>query len=148
MKKFNWPLWLGFIVTIFAFLSYPFIFANWATTRDFPWVNIPLFILALVLLFLGVRRAFAPGRRLVSKIVAPIVATLSLLVIAMFILTAFVVSRWLPPSTNAPQVNQKAPEFTLQDTGNKAVSLTALLTEPINNKPTRGTLLVFYRGYW
>jgi hypothetical protein len=148
MKKLNWPLWLGFILTIFAFLSYPFIFANWAATRDFPWVNIPLFVLALVLLFFGLRRAFAPGRRLVSKIIAPLVATVSLLVVAMFILTAFVVSRWLPPSTNAPQVNQKAPEFTLRDTGNKPISLTALLTEPINNKPPRGALLVFYRGYW
>ena len=148
MKKINWPLWLGFVITIFAFLSYPFIFANWATTRDFPWVNIPLFILALFLLFFGVRRAFAPGRRLVSKIVAPIVATISVLVIVMFVLTAFVVSRWLPPSTNAPQVNQHAPEFTLKDTGNKPVSLTSLITEPINNKPPRGTLLIFYRGYW
>jgi hypothetical protein len=148
MKKINWPLWLGFVITIFAFLSYPFIFANWATTRDFPWVNIPLFILGLVLLFFGVRRAFAPGRRLVSKIIAPIVATISVLVIVMFVLTAFVVSRWLPPSTNAPQVNQHAPEFTLKDTGNKPVSLTSLITEPINNKPPRGTLLIFYRGYW
>ena len=148
MKKINWPLWLGFVITIFAFLSYPFIFANWATTRDFPWVNIPLFIVALVLLFFGVRRAFAPGRHLISKIIAPIVMLISVLVIAMFIFTAFVVSRWLPPSTNAPQVNQHAPEFTLKDTGNKPVSLTALLTEPINNKSPRGTLLIFYRGYW
>ena len=148
MKKINWPLWLGFILSIFAFLSYPFIFANWATTRDFPWVNIPLFILALVLLFFGVRRAFAPGRRLVSKIVAPTITLISLLVLALFIFTSFIVSRWLPASANAPQVNQKAPEFTLKDTGNKAVSLTALLTEPINNKRPRGVLLVFYRGYW
>jgi|ERR1043166_1919377 hypothetical protein len=148
MKKINWPLWLGFILSIFAFLSYPFIFVNWATTRDFPWVNIPLFILALVLLFFGVRRAFAPGRRLVSKIVAPTITLISLLVLALFIFTSFIVSRWLPASANAPQVNQKAPEFTLKDTGNKAVSLTALLTEPINNKRPRGVLLVFYRGYW
>src|ERR1041385_7279981 len=112
MKKINWPLWLGFILSIFAFLSYPFIFANWETTRDFPWVNIPLFVVALVLLFFGVRRAFAPGRRLVSKIVAPIVATISLLVLAMFIFTSFIMSRWLPASANAPQVNQPAPQFT------------------------------------
>jgi hypothetical protein len=148
MKRFNWPLWLGFILSIFAFLSYPFIFANWETTRDFPWANIPLFILALALLFVGVRRAFAPGRRLASKIVAPVVTTISALVLAMFIFTSFIVSRWLPASTNAPQVNQKAPEFTLKDTGNKTVSLTDLLSQPINNKPPRGVLLVFYRGYW
>jgi hypothetical protein len=148
MKKFNWPLWLGFILSIFAFLSYPFIFVNWATTRDFPWVNIPMFIVALVLLFFGVRRAFAPGRRLVSKIVAPTVATISLLVLALFIFTSFIMSRWLPASANAPQVNQKAPEFTLKDTGNKTVSLATLLSEPVNNKPPTGVLLIFYRGYW
>jgi hypothetical protein len=148
MKKINWPLSLGLIVSIFAFLSYPFIFVNWETTRDFPWANIPLFILALALLFFGLRRAFAPGRRLPSKIVAPIVTMISLLVLAMFIFTAFIASRWLPASAGAPQVNQKAPEFTLKDTGNKVVSLTELLSQPINNKPPRGVLLVFYRGYW
>jgi cytochrome oxidase Cu insertion factor (SCO1/SenC/PrrC family) len=76
------------------------------------------------------------------------VITFSLLIVAMFIFTSFVASRWLPASTGAPQVSQKAPEFTLKDTGNKAVSLTDLLSQPINNKPPRGVLLVFYRGYW
>jgi peroxiredoxin len=71
-----------------------------------------------------------------------------LLVLAMFIFTSFIASRWLPASANAPQVNQKAPEFTLKDTSNKAVSLSALLSEPINGKPPRGVLLVYYRGYW
>jgi hypothetical protein len=148
MKKINWPLWLGFIVTIFAFLSYPFLFVNWETTRDFPRVNLPLFILALVLLFFGVRRAFAPGRRMISKVVAPVIATISLLVIAMFVFTAFILSRRLPASANAPQVNEKAPDFTLKDIGNKPVSLAELLSQPINNKPPKGVLLVFYRGYW
>jgi hypothetical protein len=148
MKKINWPLWLGFILSIFAFLSYPFIFTNWETTRDFPWVNIPLFILAFALLFIGVRRAFAPGRRLASKIIAPAIAFISVLVLAMFIFTSFIASRWLPASANAPQVNQKAPDFTLKDTGNKPLSLTDLLSQPINSKPPKGVLLVFYRGYW
>ena len=148
MKRINWPLWLGLILSIFSFLSYPFIFANWETTRDFPWVNIPLFILALALLFFGLRRAFAPDRRLLSKIVAPVVTTISLLIMAMFIFTAFIASRWLPASAGAPQVNQKAPEFTLPDTGNKPVSLAELLSQPINNQPPKGVLLVFYRGYW
>jgi len=148
MKKINWPLWLGFAITIFAFLSYPLLFVKWETTRDFPWINLPLFMLALVLLFIGLRRAFAPGRRLVSKIVAPMIATVCVLVVAMFIFVAFIASRWLPASTGAPQVNQKAPEFTLPDTNNKPVSLTELLTRPINNQPPKGVLLVYYRGYW
>ena len=148
MKRFNWPLWLGLIVCIFSLISYPFIFANWETTRDFPWVNIPLFVFGFVLLFFGLRRAFAPGRRLASKIVAPIVTAFCLLVLAMFIFTSFIASRWLPASANAPQVNQRAPEFALTDTSNKPISLTDLLSQPINNKAPRGVLLVFYRGYW
>src|SRR3954468_4705062 len=148
MKKFNWPLWLGFLLTIFAFVSYPFIFANWEATRDFPWANIPLFVVALVLLVFGVRRAFAPGRRLFSKIVAPTIALISLLVVALFIFSSFIASRWLPPSTGAPQVSQKAPDFSLMDTNRKQVSLTDLLTQPINDKPPKGVLLIYYRGYW
>ena len=148
MKRFNWPLWLGLVLCIFSFVSYPFIFANWETTRDFPWVNVPLYVLAFVLLFIGLRRAFARGRGLAAKIVASVVTTICLLVVAMFIFTSFIASRWLPASANAPQVKQKAPEFTLTDTSNKAVSLTDLLSQPINNKPAKGVLLVFYRGYW
>ena len=148
MKRINWPLWLGFVLSIFAFLSYPLLFVNWETTRDFPWANIALFVVAAVLLFIGLRRAFAPGRRMLSKVVAPIVTTVSLLVLAMFIFTTFIASRWLPASAGAPQVNQKAPEFALKDTNNRPLSLAELLSQPINNKPPKGVLLVFYRGYW
>lgn len=148
MKKFNWPIWAGFLLTFFAFLSYPFIFIEWPITRDFPWVNLFLFAVALVLLFIGVRRAFRPDRRLISKIVAPILATLSVLVIAFFIFIAFIQSRWLPVSQAAPAVGQKAPEFTLTDTNNQPVTLAALLSQPLNNKPPKGVLLIFYRGYW
>ena len=158
MKKLNWPIWLGFILSIFSFFSYPIIFVNWAVTRDFPWANLLLFVIAAVLLFIGLRRAFAPGRRLVSKIVGPVLATLGLLALGMFIFVAFVASRWLPPSTNAPQVGQKAPDFALMDTNNKSVSLSALLTQPIeparpamvaeSQRPLKGVLLIFYRGYW
>ncbi len=148
MKKINWPIWIGFLLSVFAFLSYPFIFVNWPATRDFPWVNLPLFAVAAVLLFIGVRRAFTPQRRLISKIVAPVFATLSALILALFIFTAFVASRWLPSSQGAPQVGQKAPEFTLADTNNKPVSFSELRTAPINGKAPKGVLLIFYRGYW
>lgn len=148
MKRINWQLWLGFVLSIFAFLSYPLVFVNWAGTRDFPWANLILFALAMLLVFFGIRRAFAPERRRLSKIVASVVAALSVLVLGMFIFVAFIGSRWLPPSTNAPQVAQKAPDFSLTDTNNKSVSLTELLSQPINGKPARGALLIFYRGYW
>ncbi|HEX6187907.1 MAG TPA: hypothetical protein VFZ40_07495, partial [Pyrinomonadaceae bacterium] len=116
MKKLNWPLWTGFLLTFFAFLSYPFLFIEWPITRDFPWLNLLLFAVALVLLFVGIRRAFMPERRVISKIVAPILATISVLVLAFFIFIVFIQSRWLPASQAAPAVGQKAPEFTLTDT--------------------------------
>ena len=148
IKRFNWAIWAGFLLSIFAFLSYPLIFVNWPVTRDFPWANIALFVVAAFLLFVGIRRAFAPGRRRLSKILSALGALLSVLVLGMFILVAFIGSRWLPASTRAPQVSQKAPGFTLNDTNDKPVSLTELLSQPVNNKPAKGVLLIFYRGYW
>lgn len=146
--KFNWPIWVSLVLSIFAFLSYPLIFVNWPVTRDFPWANLTLFAVAAFLLIVGIRRAFAPGRRRLSKILSALVATLSVLVLGMFILVAFIGARWLPASTGAPQVSQKAPGFTLNDTNSKPVSLTDLVLQPINGKPAKGVLLIFYRGYW
>jgi len=60
----------------------------------------------------------------------------------------FVMGSWLPRSPGAPQVGQKAPDFTLTDSNNKPVTLAQLLTEPIDDKPPKGVLLTFYRGYW
>lgn len=148
MKRLNWPIWLGFLLSLFALLSYPFVFINWPVTRDFPWANLLLFAAAVVLLFVGLRRAFSPGRRRISKIVAPVVASLSILILGLFLFSFFVASRWLPASRGAPQVGQKAPDFTLADTTNKQVSLSSLLSEPINGKPAKGVLMIFYRGYW
>jgi hypothetical protein len=158
LKEINWPIWAGFLLAVIAFLSYPFFFINWPVTRDFPWASLLLFAVAAVLLFLGVRHAFKPERRLISKIVAPIVATLSVLILALFIFISFIESRRLPASQAAPAVGQKAPEFTLADTNNTPVSLSELLTKPIEPMRTavvaepkrlpKGVLLIFYRGYW
>ena len=147
MRRINWPLWLGFVLSVVGVFSYLSVFVWYPVTRDFPWANLLLFALAAVLLFVGVRRAFASDRRR-SKIVASIVATLGVVVIALFLVGFFVGGRALPASKGAPQVGQKAPEFTLTDTGGKAVSLNELLTTPIKGNPPKGVLLVFYRGYW
>jgi hypothetical protein len=158
IKRLNWQIWAGFLLCFAAFFSYPFLFVNWPSTRDFPWANLLLFAIAVGLLAFGLRRAFAPGRRLISKIVAPILATLGVLVLGFFIFAAFIAARWLPASAGAPQVGQKAPDFTLVDTNNKPVSLSDLLTRPMEParpamvggaaRPPKGVLLIFYRGYW
>lgn len=154
IQKINWQIWAGFLLSVIAFLSYPFIFVKFPVTRDFPWVNLLLFALAAALLLLGVRRAFAPDRPRPtrSKIAGAILATLSVAVFGFFIFSIFIIARWLPASQGAPQVGQKAPDFTLSDTNGKPVSLSELLSAPITGKAAsatpRGVLLVFYRGYW
>ncbi|HEU4478336.1 MAG TPA: hypothetical protein VFR80_07435 [Pyrinomonadaceae bacterium] len=147
VRRFNWPLWLGFVLSVVGVFSYLAVFVWYPVTRDFPWANLLIFAVAAGLLFLGVRRAFASDRRR-SKVVAAIVTTLGVVVIALFLVGFFVGGRALPASKGAPQVGQKAPDFTLNDTGGKAVSLNELLSTPINGTPPKGVLLVFYRGYW
>jgi hypothetical protein len=149
-RRFNWPLWLGFLLTIAAFFTYFAVFVQFPVTRDFPWANLVLFLIAGLLLFLGIRRGFASDRPhpTRSKIITSIVGLLSLVVFAFFVFVIFVAARWLPASTGAPHVGQRAPEFTLSDTNGKQVGLNELLSSPINGSAPKGVLLVFYRGYW
>jgi lysylphosphatidylglycerol synthetase-like protein (DUF2156 family) len=150
VRRLNWPLWIGVLLTLIGAFSYIAVFIWFPITRDFPWVNLLLFLGAALFLWKGVRRGFArdqlhPTR---SKIVTSIFTTLSVLIVALFLLSFFVFARMLPPSTGAPQVGQKVPEFTLPDSTGKQVSLNELLTTPIDGKAPKGVLLIFYRGYW
>ena len=151
-QRFNWQVWLGFGLSVFASLSYPLVFVRFPTTRDSPWAILLLFGLAALLLFFGVRRAFAPNGRRRSKIGAVVLASLSVLILVFFVFIGLIASRWLPSAAGAPKVGQKAPDFSLLDTNGKTVSLSALLSSPINPKTAsgnpKGVLLIFYRGYW
>ena len=150
IRRINWPLWAGLLLTIAAFMSFFFIFVWFPITRDFPWANLVLFALAGVLLFMGLRRGFRSDRPhpTRSKIISVLVSAFSVLVIGLFAFAYFVGGRMLPASKGAPQVGQRAPDFTLPDTTGKQVSLNGLMTAPINGKAPRGVLLIFYRGYW
>lgn len=146
--RFNWQIWAGFLLTLVAAFSYTLIFVRWPVTRDFPWVNLLLFGIALALVVVGVRRAFATDRGPLSKIGSSILAILSVGILSLFIFGAFIMARRLPPSHGAPQVGQKAPDFRLADTNNKMVSLSELLSTPIKGATPKGVVLIFYRGYW
>jgi peroxiredoxin len=147
-KRFNWPLLSGFLLSVFAFLSYFFIFVWFPSTRNFPWANFLLFVVAIALLILGLRRQLTETRSKFSKILGFMTASFGVVVCVLFLFGFFVFARMIPASKGAPQVGQKAPEFTLPDQNNKSVSLAELLTSPINGKAPKGVLLVFYRGYW
>jgi len=150
LRRINWPLWVGLLLTLAGFMSYFFIFVLFPVTRDFPWANFVLFLLAGVLLFIALRRGFASDRPhpTRSKIISVLVSGFCLLIIGFFVFAYFVIGRQLPASKGAPQVGQRAPDFSLPDTTGRQVSLNELMTAPINGKAPRGVLLIFYRGYW
>ena len=148
MKRLNWKIWAGFVLSLVAAFSYPFLFVRWPITREFPWANLILFAIALGLLFLGLRRAFKPDKAVVSKLFSSLAAAFGVLLLAGLLFMFFVMGSWLPASSGAPQVRQKAPDFTLTDSNDQPVTLAQLLSEPIDNNPPKGVLLIFYRGYW
>ena len=148
IQKFNWQIWVGFLLRFFGLLSYTTFFVRFPVTRDFPWATLLFVCVAAVFLIIGVRRAFARGSRLSSKIVAAVLTLASLVFVVLFAVAVFVVARQLPKSSGAPHVGQRAPDFTLTDTNKKTVTLAKLLSEPVKGKAPKGVLLVFYRGYW
>ena len=142
----NWPLWSGFLLSIVAFLSYPLVFERWPVTRDFPWANLLLFAIAALLVAIGLRRAFSPGRlrwmRITSGLFAAVV---SVVIFANFVFTVFVRARHLPASAHAPRIGERALDFTLPDENGAPVSLAALLSRPTmpGEQASNGVLLVF-----
>jgi hypothetical protein len=100
MKRFNWQIWMGFLLSVFAFFSYPLLFVRFAVTRDFPWANLLLFVVAVALVVSGVRRAFASDRTypIRSKIAGVVLAGLSLVVLSFFVFTVFIWARVMPAS--------------------------------------------------
>ncbi|MGI8918993.1 MAG: hypothetical protein ACR2H6_10355 [Pyrinomonadaceae bacterium] len=151
IRRFNWHIWAGFLLSIIAFVSYVLFFVNFPITRDVPWANLILFMIAAWLLFIGIRRAFTPDRSRLAKVGSSVLAVLGVLLIGFFIFMTFIMARWLPASEGAPRVGNRAPAFALPDANGKTTSLAELLATPINVSSTgkpRGVLLIFYRGYW
>lgn len=152
--RWNWPVWLGFLLSVVAFLSYFLVFARFPITRNVPWANFLLFGLSAVFLWAGVRRAFGAAPPARGKIASAILAFLGVSILGVFCLVIFHVTKQLPASAGAPKIGQKAPEFLLRDTHRSWVGLSTLLSFPLDpSNPSarsspKGVLLVFYRGYW
>jgi hypothetical protein len=135
-RRFNWPLWSGLALTLIAFVSYFFVFSMYPITRDVPWVNYLLFVVAVILLIAGLRRAD-------RKVLPAIITVLGVAIFAFFIFAVTIVTKQIPAAKGAPHVGQKAPEFALVDTEHHPVTLSSLVASA-----PKGVLLIFYRGYW
>ena len=139
-RRWNWRLWAGFLATVAAVFSYEF-FSRFPVTRDFPWANLLLFVIAFVLLGQGLVRAFKRPAQYRGRIFGSIATAIALAVFGLFSYELFYVVRQVPRSAGAPQVGQKATPFKLPDQTGKTVSLTELISP-------NGAVLIFYRGHW
>jgi hypothetical protein len=140
-RKWNWPIWAGFVVALGGLFSYEF-FVRFPITRDFPWANLLLFGIGTVLLIVGLFRAFGRPQLYRGKIFGSIFTVIALFLFAFFSYEIFYVLRQVPLSAQAPRVGEKAPEFTLVDQNGRSVALTDLASS------SRAVALIFYRGFW
>jgi hypothetical protein len=149
-KFWNWRLWAGFGLSIVALAVYIF-FVN--ETRTVFWPALIVFIVAAVLLASGVKRRAREPELYRGRTAGPVLTALSVLIFGLFGFIVYQVSRVFPDAKHAPQIGQRAPEFSLVDTNGENFTLAQLLSTPLADsagaaRPTKGVLVFFYRGYW
>lgn len=148
-RRWNLSLWVGFLVVLAAPLAYLTVFIRFPATRDFPWAPLLIFGVGLALIGHGLKRAYREPQAYRGKIAGPILVTLAVALLAFFSFGIIYLARQLPPSNDAPQVGQKAPDFTLPDKEGNPVTLSELLGSGSSGADgVNGVLLIFYRGYW
>lgn len=146
-RRRNPALWLGLILAIVSLLSQGLFFLGVPGQRALPWLALTLATLAVVVVSVGVKRAFIQPQLYRGRITGSIIIVISVLLFAVTFF-GFVTARKLPGTAGVPEVGQKAPDFTLADTNGQEVSLAQLLSTPVGNAQPKAVLLVFYRGYW
>ncbi|HKW74159.1 MAG TPA: hypothetical protein VJN64_01425, partial [Terriglobales bacterium] len=111
-------------------------------TRDVPWVNYLLFLVAVCLLALGLRRAFRQPALYRGKTSGSILGVLTMVLFSFFCYGILYASKSVPSSASALHAGQQAPAFALASADGRQVTLSRLLSD------NRGAVLIFYRGYW
>ncbi len=136
MKKriagINHFTWIGMLTSVIGLLSYFFVFARFAVLRDFPWINIPLVIIGVLL------SLWAILRRLNLWSIGG--AVLSVFSAALLIFYVFVLSAQLPTSEGVVAVGENAPPFSLIADNGDGVTL--------DDFGGANIAVVFYRGFW
>ena len=137
VRRYNHLLWMGPLLTFVGAVSYFVVFARFPALRDFPWVNLPVVGVGVLLSLAGVRRAFVRGR---GRWVGSIALVSSLLIGGLFGFYVFWLSYQLPATAGVTGERDAAPDFTLTDQHGQPLTLSSLRG--------RKVVLVFYRGHW
>jgi hypothetical protein len=150
-RRWNVLVWAGSVVSIGSLVSYYLFFLRFPFVRDAPWLIFLLFFVGLGMSLAGLKRAFREPQVYRGKIIGTLCVALSLILGGLFAFGIFYYVRQLPASKGAPQVGQKAPDFTLPDQDGNPVTLSKLLDSPSGAEGTdkaQAAVLIFYRGYW
>jgi hypothetical protein len=136
----NHLIWIGPLITIAGCLTYFLIFARYPALRDFPWVNLPLVALGVVVSVVGLARALRGAGSSLGKILGSLGLATSLAFAALFGMYIFSWTYRIPGPTDVslaidtadvgPLLNHDGSEVRLSDFRGKKVVLT------------------FYRGHW
>ena len=147
--RVNSALWWGAFLLIAAILSNALFLIKVPGQQAFPWINLLLGALAAAVCVKALKRSLSDPELRRGKAAGWTLSILAVLLFAFSILS-FTVARKLPSPDKAPQVGQKAPDFTLRDTRGIPVTLAQLLSSPIpgSGEKPKAVLLIFYRGYW
>ncbi|HYX54514.1 MAG TPA: hypothetical protein VE783_13740 [Candidatus Limnocylindrales bacterium] len=145
IQRNNTALWLGFFALLLAVGSIGLFFVSTPFQPALPWLSPLLALAAVIVTVVGLRRAQSEPGIYSGKAAGWTLTTITSLVLLLGIFF-FYSARHIPAANSAPQVGQKAPEFTLPDTNGQSVSLGQLLAA--NQPPPKAVLVVFYRGYW
>src|SRR5260370_15615848 len=154
-RRRNGALWAGSIFTLLGVLSNFLYFIKVPGERIFPWVSLLLPAVGLIFFLVGLKRAF--GQPVISrgrvslfgqpeayrgKVSGSILTVIAVLLFCISV-WGFFHARAVPASAGAPKVGQKAPDFNLTDTSGQTLSLSHLLSAPIDGasgKPPRAVL--------
>jgi hypothetical protein len=161
-RRSNWAPWLALLLVLAVIGLNVAVFLGIPGQRLIPWLSLALALAAVIYAAIGLRRAFGQSHLYGGKISGCIFGALALLMFAMVVFGQYH-ARDLPASSGAPQVGQKAPDFTLSDSNGNKVSLGQLLgsgaavtgtpgeasgATTVGSPAPKAVLLIFYRGYW
>ena len=124
-----------------------FLYYSQVPAAVLPWLNLAIPAIGLLLVLIGVARAFRQPQLYRGKILGSIFTVLAALFFGGSV-WLFIYVRDVPRSAAAPQVGQRVPDFTLPDSTNQPVSLAQLFSAAPGTAQPKALLLVFYRGYW
>lgn len=146
-RKRNLAPWWALLSAVGALAANVAVFASAPGQSVLPWIGLLFDVAAVVFLFVGLRRAFGQPVVYGGKVLTLVLGIVTLLPVGLPGLASFA-ARKLPDPSPAPQVGQRAPDFTLPDTSGKYVSLDQLLSATSGSPAPKAVLLIFYRGYW